>query len=399
MSNAVPDAWSAMPLDLRTWSPLRIAVALWIVLAVAMSVKCVVEPTVHSTYPVYEASGQWWLTGHDLYSADIAAVGFRYGPVFALAMTPLALLPTWLGGLLWSWLDLGLFLWTITLLFRRLLPGRWTATREAAFLVLVLLGSCRTMWGVQTNLLVFSLVGLAAMAIQDQRWWRAAFLLAIPVHIKVWPLAAVGLMTACWPRALAGRVVVALAAVAAVPFLAAPPAWVARQYVGWHALLVGPAQVRHDYRDAWTLWETMHSPVVPQLYMAMQLALGIAVLLLCWREARRATVTDRLLTLVLVLWTSWQLFCGPGTERNTFALIAPLTAWGLIVAFEERSGRWIMGLAFSCTTLASFGAIERAISQHFEGIIALHPVGVLLFVAWFFTWWRSTPPCLTADCC
>ena len=88
---------------------------------------------------------------------------------------------------------------------------------------------------------------------------------------------------------------------------------------------------------------------------------------------------------MLACWTSWQLVFGPGTERNTFALIAPLTSWALVVAVLEKRGRWLMGLSFLLTILAAIGGVEDL----FPWLKALHPVGVLLFFAWFLWWNRG----------
>ena len=160
----------------------------------------------------------------------------------------------------------------------RLLPGPWTPRREGVFLCLVLLGTVRSFWSGQTNLLIFALVALGAMAIADRRWWRAALLLAAPIHIKVWPLAAAGLFVACRPRPLAVRLGVCLLGLGAIPFLTKPFGWVCRQYEGWFALLTGPAQIRHTYRDTWTIWEAIHPPVHPTVYMVLQLTTAAVVL-------------------------------------------------------------------------------------------------------------------------
>ena len=155
---------------------------------------------------------------------------------------PLALLPTAWGGLLWIWLNLAVFFAALRALMKRILPGPWTPHREGLFLCLVLVGITRSIWSGQSNLLVFGLVALGAVAIADRRWWLAACLLAIPVHIKVWPLAVALLLVACWPRRLAARLAVCVLAIGALPFLTKPFPWVCRQYDGWFAMLVGPAQ-------------------------------------------------------------------------------------------------------------------------------------------------------------
>ena len=109
--------------------PLRAAWLLWMVLACAVSVKAVMVPVAHSVYPCFEAGGRAWLAGIDLYPF-CCEHEFRYGPVCAMALAPLARLPSAWGGLLWIWLDLGVFFWSVQALMRRILPGPWTTRRR-----------------------------------------------------------------------------------------------------------------------------------------------------------------------------------------------------------------------------------------------------------------------------
>jgi hypothetical protein len=301
------------------------------------------------------------------------------------------MLPTVWGGLLWIWLNVGVFFWTLRAFMRRILPGDWTPQREGIYLILVLLATARSFWSGQSNMLIFSLVALGFMAIADKRWWRAALMLSIPVHIKVWPVAAALLLIARWPRKLALRFGVCVLGVAAIPFLIKPFTWVCKQYAGWYALLVGPAQHRHSYHDAWTIWEQLFPPVNPHAYIALQLLTAAAVLGLCLWQAWRRQPVARLLLFMLVTWASWQMLFGPATERNTFGLIAPLTSWGLIACFEQKRWRPLMALAFAMMVGASCGAIERFAGHYIPLAPAGHPIGVLLFAAWFL-WWNQTSP-------
>jgi hypothetical protein len=282
---------------------------------------------------------------------------------------------------------------------KRILPVAWTPEREGLFLCLVLLGIMRSIWSGQSNLLVFGLVALGATAIVDKRWWLAAWMLAIPVHIKVWPLAAAMLLAACWPRRLALRVGLCLLGVGAVPFLTRPLAWVCRQYAGWFAMLLGPAQVRHEYRDAWTIWEVFqgHVPVHHHMapnhlwfYLGLQLATAALVLGLCLWQARRSPSVTRLLLFVLTVWACWQMVFGPATERNTFGLIAPLSSWALLTSLEEKRGRMVMGLAFTLMLAANPRAIEAALEDAIPLVRAAHPIGVILFGGWFLWWNRAS---------
>ena len=340
--------------------------------------------------PLLRGSRRVCLAGGDLYDPEVMATMYRYGPAFAYSMIPLAVLPPAFGSLLWSWLNFALFFATVWKLIERGLPGNWTSHHKAFFLNLVLLGTTRTIWSGQCNLLVFSLVALAMLAIQEQRWWWAACLLAIPTHIKVWPLVPVLLLIAYWPRKLALRFPVAMLAVSALPLLTKPWSWVWRQHVEWYDLLIGPAQIRHTYRDVWTLWEVLHEPVNARAYMFLQLVSAAAVLGLCLWQVRRGLSIQRRLLFVLVSWAVWQMTFGPATERTTFGLIAPLSAWGLATAFQQRRGRLLMTVAFVLMTCGNFGVIERALMDQAPLVLAAHPVGAMLLYAWFLDWNQRT---------
>ena len=144
--------------------PLRTAWLLWMVLACAVSVKAVMVPVAHSVYPCFEAGGRAWLAGIDLYPF-CCEHEFRYGPVCAMALAPLARLPSQLGR---PAVDMARF-------GRVLLVGPGVDERascrargrpgaQSIFLCLVLLGIVRSIWSGQSNLLVFALVALGVVA-------------------------------------------------------------------------------------------------------------------------------------------------------------------------------------------------------------------------------------------
>ena len=97
----------------------------------AVSAKFAFWPEDHSVYyPCYETGGQFWSAGMDMYSPRVCPVDFRYGPAAAMVLAAFAALPTWLGGLLWIWMNLGVFFASLWSLMRRVLPGQWTPQRQ-----------------------------------------------------------------------------------------------------------------------------------------------------------------------------------------------------------------------------------------------------------------------------
>jgi hypothetical protein len=269
-----------------------------------------------------------------------------------------------------------------------------------------LVGSAVGIWSGQSNAILPALVALALAAIVRQQWWTAAWLLAVPVFIKLWPLAIVLLLAACWPRQLIGRFAAACAALAAAPFLTRPFEKVVWQYHEWYASLTGPLQGRWEgYRDAWTIWENLcplagrctdwQQPVNRHVYLALQLTTVAAVLGWCLWQRRRANMGDgHLLTLIYSMWASWQLLFGPGTEQLTYGIIAPATSWAVLVSFAEKKARWLTVAAWAMLALLAAGDIEKPILAVFPAGRILLPLGVVLFVAWLVWHSRETQsPC------
>jgi alpha-1,2-mannosyltransferase len=422
---------------------LRRALALWACLAVAVCAKAAFSTNPRSVYPQFAASSRHWWADKSLYAEYQQTEhidGYRYSPAFAVAFTPLAYLPARLGMMLWNVASIAALLWALHVLVRDVLPGVWTPRREGTFLALTLAGSAVGIWSGQSNAIIAAAILLALAAIVRQRWSTAAMLLAVPVFIKIWPLAIVMLLVVFWPRQLAWRFAVACAVLALIPFLTRPPNTVVWQYHEWYDGLTGPLQGRWGgYRDAWTIWEELSPPadcgtaspaavvadaptwkrplppINPHAYMAMQLASALGVLGWCCWQRRRQTCfhetplhcggtdsmcgehfSNRFLFLIFSIWAAWQLLFGPGTEQLTYGLIAPAASWAVIVSFDEKRARWLTVTAWAMLALLPSGDIEKAVVGVFPAGKTLLPLGVVLFAAWL-VWHERGPSRLTSD--
>jgi hypothetical protein len=370
---------------------LRLAIVLWIVLAAAVCVKSIVQKGEHSVYTVYVSGSRHWWADQPLHARYPEFVDiYRYSPTFAVVFTPFSLLPDWLGAGLWGVLNIAVTLFALRLLVRKILPGAWPPRREAWFLGLTALGSMSGIWSGQINSLLLALIIFAAVAIKHNRWWTASFLLALPVFIKIWPMAVVLLLIACWPRQLSWRFIIFAAALALLPFLTRPFNVVVGQYQEWYFSLIKQDQSRWPgFRDAWTIWENISRPVSQHGYKVLQLASAFIVLLWCLYQRRRIASTGRLLMAIISIWVSWQLLFGPGAEQLTYGIIAPSAAWAVLVSIEEQKHRLWTVLTWLTLVLCSCGEIETPLIKHLHPAFAmLLPLSVASFVAWL-VWHES----------
>jgi alpha-1,2-mannosyltransferase len=384
------------------------AVWAWVILAVAAAAKQIVEGPSHNVYPIFAAAARHWWADVPLHARYEGLDLFLYSPTSAIAFTPFALLPDRLGGMLWSVGSIALWVWALRVVVRDVLPGEWTHRSEAVFLGLALVNSARGVWSAQSNSLIFALAVFALAAVKREHWWRAALLLACCTLVKLWPAMLAAMLVIFWPRKLLGRFAAATAALAALPFLTRPPWTVIEQYRGWYLCLTGPVQTRlPGFRDAWTIWEQVDPPVFKPGYVGIQVATALVLLGWCFWQSRRAAAAADLrvdlpeggrcergrseggvvpvrnvLTWVLASWVAWQLLFGPGSERLTYQLYAPLAAWAVVASVAAGRGRALSLFAWLATGLLGTGGVERMLLPWLHAAPMILPLGGVLFIAW-----------------
>lgn len=361
----------------------------WIVMILVLVGKSLIETDQHTTYPGFVKGTGYYLADKDPYISSFWE--YRYSPTFATVFSVFTKVPLQVGGAAWILLTVGVLFWGIRQLLEHALPQNWNHRQRETFFALSLLVCIRGLWASQSTPLVIGLVCATAAAIVQKRWWQAALFLALPAYIKVWPIAIGLLLVSCHPRKLATRYLLFMAGLALLPLLIKPPAMVWQQYQNWHQALFGPMQVRHIYRDMWALWESIAPPVPQKLYMALQLTTALVALGLCLWQRYRAPSAKHFCTFVIAIWMGWQLSFGPGVERNTFCLGAPLLAWGLISSRESGRGHAVMFTSFALTVLFSFGVCERELVNYIPAVLGALPFGAVLFAGWMIWFARKWP--------
>lgn len=390
---------------------LRVALIVWLLLGAAVSVRTLARPSSHTVFPIFAASAEHWWGDQSLYESYPSLDRFRYPPLFALLVTPFAALGLSAGGILWSWAGMAVYVAGLWWFVRDMIPSAWTRQRTGVFHLLGALGSLRGLWNAQSNALAVGLLLLGAASLAravrgDRRgtpsgreWWLAAFFLAAAVCLKLTPLAPVLLLTALWPRRLAGRLVVAITTFGLLPFLSRPPFIVLDHYREWLDHLLGTGTVRWlGFRDGWTVWvvlrhwfggETgpllLNEPMDSSWYRPVQLASAVFALLWClWqqRRAHRLGLAPRwLIHVTMSMGLAWLMLFGPAVEHATYVFLTPPLAWAVLERQAWPLGRGLILASFALVMVLGWGALTRLLPTWPILLTAL-PAGTVLFVLW-----------------
>src|SRR5262249_4237528 len=150
---------------------------------------------------------------------------YRYSPLFAVALTPVAALPDSLGSALWKALNLALYAEGLGGWAGGGRPGLSARGRAWRFR-LVIPGRLAGMYNGQANLIMLGSVLLGLADAAGRRWNRAAGWIALATLIKGYPLALALLLSALYPRRFAPRFAAALSLGLMLPFAVQRPDYV-----------------------------------------------------------------------------------------------------------------------------------------------------------------------------
>ena len=378
-----------------SFSPLRHALHLWLVVAAAVSIRTVIAPDTHTIFPVLAGSATHWWADQPLYAQYPPLDYFRYPPAFAVAFTPFSACGPRIGGVLWNWFSIGVFVLGLWRFIRDVAPGEWTAARQAVFLALGALGAIRGLWNAQSNALAIGLLLLAAAALVRRQWWTAAAVLAASVLIKLTPLAPALLLCAIQPRRLPARFLLFLVIGMFIPFLTRPPEIVLAHYREWLSHMATTGSERWPgFRDGWTVWlvfrdalqgragaPALRAPLVSGVYRAIQLLTAAAALGWCLYQRRCIEDPRKLTTVTLAMGLAWLMLFGPAVEHATYVFLTPVLNWALLQR-DRRRGRWLIGTAFVLVMFLGWDVFTLNVMETAPILLTVLPVGTALFTLW-----------------
>lgn len=294
---------------------------------------------------------------------------FKYSPTFALLFTPIALLPSLLGLFVWNALG-ALALWYA---LWRLLPAREAAVSH----LLVYLALLRNMQSAQSNALVAALVIAAFLALERERWWRAAAAIGVGVSIKLFPAVAAAMALG---RRNGHRLVVPLLgiglALGVAPLAVTDGRTLAAQYASWRRL---HGTQRDDAgQSMMSVIERAFAIHWPQWWWQ---ALGLALLLIPFVLATRRARVDRCVRLQLLasLLVFMVIFNHKAEAQSYIIAICGVSIWWA----SHPDARWRLGVALAVVALTNLPSTDLAPDLVKAAIPAL---------------WRGAIPCSLLWC-
>ena len=324
-----------------------------------MCLYLVLNATRTGVVPNYRGASVHWWTAEGLYEAGTH--GFLYVPAFTVLFTPFnQIQPPILGEIIWRLLGFSVFgygLWKVANLCS--LPEEHRTLRIPAFAVMVLLAvpaSLASLSNGQTNLLLSAVVMLAALALRNEKWDLAGFLLASAIVLKPISLAPWLLTFAIFKPARRALLLGMLGALA-IGFMHPDIKYAWHQNISFLEKLVRcytPVNMRVS--DLFGALQKLGVIASPGLEKGIRAAASLAALgFVWWRKGRAGYLGGS-----WAIWVASGLILtifNPRVETNSYVIISPLLAFAAVSYWGEAEAKKWKGviLAIACIGLMCDG--------------------------------------------
>jgi hypothetical protein len=324
-----------------------------------------------SVVPVYESAAHRWMDREDLYEYKHPWDVYRYPPCFAPSFVPFTYLPFRLGELLWRSISIAVMLTGLWLWARH---GLQLSPGERGTLFILALPLCLNSLGNgQVNILLLGLLLHGAFAALRLRGMLAGSFVALATAIKIYPIA-IGLLLSCvLPKRILPWLVLAIAGVAAFPFLLAPTDYVSGQYRRFVESVGADTRREADHpyppRDLYLVMRNYLAVPSDHNYEIIVLGVAAAMAGLVAFTAFKARDSQVPVVLAFDLGCVWMVVFGPATEPSTYALLAP-TAAACVILNRQSPAR------FALAIVAYALLVAPVIRDFFPNGRAFHNLGI-----------------------
>jgi len=350
-----------------------------------MCLYLILNATRTGVVPNYRGASVHWWTAEGLYEAGTH--GFLYAPAFAVLFAPFnQIQPHILGEIIWRLFGFGVFgyaLWRLTNLCAPSQEHRRIGT--PAFVIMVMLAvpaSLASLNNGQTNLLLSAVVMLAALALRNEKWDLAGFLLASALVLKPISLALWLLTFAIFKPARRALLLGMLGALAS-GFMHPDIKYAWGQNMSFLEKL-GRCYTPENLRvsDLFGALQKLGVTVSPGLEKGIRAAASLAALGFVWWRKDRAGYLGGSWAIWIASVLILTIF-NPRVETNSYVIISPLLAFAAVSYWGGAKGKRWKGviLAIGCIGLICDGMgkpIYLATDVWFKPMIVLLASPLLL---------------------
>jgi len=356
-----------------------LAGALWLVPFMVITVTVIHRPEKRSVTPLYHAAVTRWASHKALYDGPS---GMNYLPTFVPIFAPFHALPLEIAEVLWRGTAMLGLAWGLAwLLDRRACDFPKQFALATLLCVPLCLGAIRNG---QANAHLGAALLLAAGALRHERWWTAAWLLALSVALKPLGLAAVGLAFAAYP-AMWWRLGITVSSIVALPLVFAPADYGLSQYQLALVNLKNCAEVtEHRFADLNGIFRTFGAPLSTKVSLAVRAGASLVFAASCWLVVRRTEAEERAVGWLAAAAGYLMLF-NPMNEANSYVILAPaLALWTLRFRTKNHSvvGWTLVGALATMSLLPNL--LRPWLGNHFA--LAWHPFMTAVFLG-LLCWW------------
>jgi hypothetical protein len=331
--------------------------------------------SLENVFAIYREAGLRWLGGEDLYPAEFR---FNYFPASAVLFAGWSWLPFQLGGALWRIANLAAFAFGVWTLSRCGEKSQSSTRFLIATVITAVLSASAARYG-QMTLAMAGFMMVSVACAERGELWRAAFSVALAVALKPLAVVLALLMFVIYPR-LSWRMAIALAAFFVLPFLFQHPDYVWRQYLAVPDMLLARAQPHYDWQQhIFGLLDKVGWTATGAQETIVRGASALLVLFLCWRVRKRAPAVGVELC-IYALATCYILLLGGGTERNTYAMLAPVIGLLAATAWNTRDRRLLSLVSTVILIDLLSHTLQRAYPQ--TALAMVKPFACLILFAW-----------------
>ncbi|UCD32086.1 MAG: DUF2029 domain-containing protein [Desulfobacterales bacterium] len=352
----------------------QISWGLWGAYALAIVLlKFSTEPSYGNVCSVYFRAGERLLAEIPLYPGK-----FLYFPTAAFFFTPFTVLPFPIGASIWRLLNLGVFIVGIYNLTKIERTDRKKVEFLLVTVVVCLLSSSAAKHG-QATLMMAGLLMLAAVDLERSKPWRASFFMALALALKPTALPFLMLAVVGYP-ASRFKMTALVPILFSLPFLLRDPSYILEQYLEVPRMLQETSS--WEYRFIWASFMGLLQTLgvnLDQLERLITRGLFAAAAFVAYitGKERLPETADRCLYLYAIA-AGYVLLMSPLTERNTYAMLAPVvgTMWCLARNQEGRGIRLLLGLVVLANLLS------HSMAKVFPGspLSMLKPIGAVVVI-------------------